>query len=278
MKKIMMLVLLLLAITITANSALSSPAYTAEMLIDDWSIRFIDPAYWSSKWLSESTSSQAVVPSEKHTPQQDALRSAVETIIQLGLETPASLSQYYDVKFEFYFFDDYDMYAWDIDLYSEQKLVYTIRIDANSGKLFAIYINNSSNIPDRHVEQNHSIDALIDHWDKLYSDLPNYSPEVYAGEMQDWPLPSDDDIPQRTVLHYAIEMILTLSNHEIDVLYDYHPDVEFDVSPAARRWYITILQEPNNTGLCEIFTFSINAMTGKLENLTWRNIQFGPPA
>lgn len=272
MKKVMMLVLLLLVITLSANSAFSSPGYTVEMLIDHWSNRFIDPAYWSSKWLSESTSSQAVVPSEKHTPQHDALRSAVEMIIQLGFETPESLSQYYDVKFGFYFKEDYNLYAWDIDLFSEQKQVYTIRIDANSGQLFAIYVFDSSNVPDRRVEQNLSIDALIDHWDKLYSASSNYSPEVYAGEMQDWPLPDDDDVPRRTALHYAIEMILTLSNHDIDILYDYRPYVQFDISPVAHRWYITIFEESNDTGLCQTFTFSINAMTGKLENLTWRNI------
>ena len=271
MKKAMM-VLLLLVMTFSASSAFASTAHTPEALIDDWNNRFIDPTYWLSKLSSEADNPTAVVPSEKHILQQDALRYAVEAIIQLGIETPESLSKHYDVKFGFCFIEDYDIFVWDIDLSREQRPVYTIRIDATTGQLFAIYVFDSSNIPGRRDERNHSIEALIDQWDKDYSDSPNYSPEVYAGEMEDFPLPGNDDVTQRTALHYAIEIVLSLSNHDIDTLRDYHPYVSFDVTPLARSWHITIFQETNDTGLCETFAFVINSTTGKLEQLTWRNI------
>ena len=85
-----------------------------------------------------------------------------------------------------------------------------------------------------------------------------------------YPLPEDDDMTQREALHYATELALALSNHDVDLLYSYRPDVSFDVSPAARRWYFTIFQDSGDTGVFETFSFSINAADGKLETITWR--------
>ena len=175
MKRMLMPVLLPLFIALLINSAFCSQAYATETLVRDWSSQFPDPTYWSDsyKWLDDPTRPQAAMPSEKQTQQTDALLSAIKAIIQLGLETPESLSQYYDVELGFYFFNDSFEYAgllygWDIDLYRDQKHIYTIRINANSGRFFSIYIFDSSYMEKPRIRQNTSVEALLDHWDKLY--------------------------------------------------------------------------------------------------------------
>lgn len=280
MKKFGLIVILLFATISLLNSALASPNFNAtEALADDWSSRFADSTYWSDsyKWLDDPRKPHATVPSEKQIQQTDALLSAIKAIIQLGLETPESLSQYYDVELGFYFFNDSFEYAgllygWDIDLYRDQKHIYTIRINADSGRFFSINIFDSSYMEKPRIRQNTSVEALLDHWDKLYSDSPNYSPEVYGGEMLYYPLPENGDMTQRDALHYAAQLVLALSNHDVDLLYSYRPDVSFDVSPAACRWYLTIFQDSGDTEAFETFSFTINAADGTLEKLTWGDI------
>ena len=292
MKNAIRVLLLLLAMILPANGMCAPLAYTTEMLLDDWSNRYIDSAHWTSAWLEEAESPKATLPSENHIPQREALRCAVEAITQLGFEMPESLFKQYSVEFGFYYEELYDMYLWHISLYrweGDRHLeLYTIQVDANAGRIFSIssfgsfyaYDANYANyayvvpkLPERYFEQAPSIDALIDHWDTLYSESPAYSPEVQRREMLGYPLPGEGEMTKREALRIALEMTLTLSGHGVEELYDCTPQVEFDVSPAASRWYITILRDAKGMEGQAVFSFTINATTQTMEKLTWRNMQ-----
>ena len=272
-----LIVLALFVVLLPINGTLASSTYTVETLVEDWSKRYIDPTYWSSNWQGESANDKAAIPSEKYISQHDALCSAIKAIVQLGVETPESLATRYNVKLGFYFIDDFDKYTWDIDLYSMSdplKLFYTIRIDANSGRFLTLYVNNPSNITACFEEQNNSIDALIGYWDNLYADSASYSPEVFASESKIVPLPEKCDITKRTALRLAIEMVLNLSNCDIDTLREYHPTIEFDATTAERRWKLFFIEESTDASEQESFLIIINSMTEALIQFTWRNIQF----
>lgn len=87
---------------------------------------------------------KSVMESEKYISQQDALISAAQSIVLLGLETPEKLSKQYSFKCNFSFAEFYDLYVWHIDMYIWQNGrrldLYSIQVDAASGQLFSIHL------------------------------------------------------------------------------------------------------------------------------------------
>jgi len=281
MKKAL-IVVLLLSTLLPATHALAFSPSALDKVIEDWCSRLVEP-------INDLPAYPSAISREAPISQHDALCSAAQALIRLGLETSESLSKQYSVECGFSFLEFYDLYVWHINLYILQNgrrlTLYSIQVDANSGQLFSllafgsfyasdpIYAYNLPKLPERYWEQPPSMDALLDHWDRLYSESPMYSPEIQRREMQGYPLPGQDDMPQRTALRIVVQMAIALSGRDMDVFYDYTPRVEFDVSPAASRWSIILLSSPGEENTCEAFFFTLDAKTQTLERLIWRNAE-----
>ena len=89
------IILMLLITVCSSNCAVGESLYTADMLIADWTAKYVDSSYWKTQWLLEANNVAAVVPFEHHIVQQEAIRIAVDTLIRLGYETPENLSKLY---------------------------------------------------------------------------------------------------------------------------------------------------------------------------------------
>lgn len=204
---------------------------------------------------------------------QDPFSAACEHLILLGLETPESLSGYTMTE-DFYHNEEDNLDVLDVldvRFFQSQQQVYTLRLDALSGDFLSLFCFDFPSVPQRFYEETPAIDALIDHWDALYSDSANYSPEVFSSELLHPSLPSENDMSHRTALSCAAGMILTLTGYEADTLKTYIPYVSFDVSPMASRWYILITQDVSFQESCEVFSVVLNAGTGSLEKIS-RNV------
>lgn len=275
---------LLFTMFLFSSQAIAAPPCTVEMLLDNWCDHMIDQ---STPWAATAAFPKGYISPDECISQRDALFAAAQSMVQLGLETPESLSKQYSAKCAFTFAELYNLYVWRIDLCVWQNgrrlNLYSIQVDAVSGQLFSIrslgsfyaydpnYDYDVPKLPKQYWEQAPSMDALLDYWDTLYSESPMYSPEIQHREAQGYPLPGPDDMTQRTALRIAAQMAIALSKRDIDTFYGYIPRVEFDVSPAASTWFITLLNGAGDVAPCESFSFTLNAKTQTLESLIWHN-------
>lgn len=285
MKKNMVL-FILITILFSSSQALAALPFSKAMLVENSCDHMIDQSNTCSVTVE---SPKSFMESEKYISQRDALISAAQSLVLLGLETPENLSKKYSFKCDLSFAEFYDMYVWHIDMdiwQNGRRLnLYSIQVDATSGQLFSIHSFGSfyaydanydydvPKLPEQYWEQTPSIAALLNDWNTRYAESPMYSPEIQRREEQGYPLPGPEDMTQQAALQIAVQMAITLSKRDIDAFYGYIPRVEFDVSPASSIWSITLLNGSDDMDTCESFSFTLNAKTQTLESFIWRNAQ-----
>ena len=242
-------------IVLCMNTCIAESSVTLENLIDDWSEKYTNHTEGDSM-VAYTYEADACI--SKH----EALSTAVSSIVLLALESPTSLSERFCIQFDLYCNDEEDRLAWDVQFYDRNSHSYTIRVDAITGELCAIYVFNSATMPDSFFEDAPHLDEIIDEWYILYSESPSFSPAVYAAELEDPMFPNDAGVYQREALRCVLQVLMKLEGEDADMS-AYIPYVEYNVSPAANRWHI-MLDQPE-----KCITFVIDAETGVVERMKW---------